>query len=385
MPNDNRTGIWLHRLPVFNGTFSWDKKTLQANIKAEKPDYDPNDPKTWPRMTVQKLRQFLGEAYDGTIEPPTGIAYERMIVLACLQKRPGIQNEVGKLKQLSSGNTVDVKLCFYRFPFTYGCGGKVMRCDCLTAGNRLNWIQTITGRNPGANQSTDGSQSEQPKSPAEAFNEVLQMINDAPPDTSAEIDALRQEINGLEEKLKVQGARVSSLEREHDKTVRHNQEQLEDIKCKEEKLAASRRSEAKLQIQHKALETDLSRSKFRERQLQQMLTDVSNDRRAAKERVGILEQTVRERDRQLSAKSQDLEVAKKAAIDADERVLKIWAEMKSKRRRGAREALATIPLDRRRRRQSLGLEQSRTGDCPSSMFRLKVSLSMSPHPWYLRA
>lgn len=76
----------------------------------------------------------------------------------------------------------------------------------------------------------------------------------------------------------MQGARVSSLEREHDKTVRLNQEQLKNIKCKEEKLAASRRSEAKLQVQHKALETDLSRSRFRERQLQQMLTDVSNDR-----------------------------------------------------------------------------------------------------------
>lgn len=191
MPSDNRTGIWLHHLPVFNSTFSWDKKTLQANIKAEKPDYDPNDPKTWLRMTVQKLRQFLGEAYDGMIEPPTGIAYEQMIVLAYLQNRPGIQKEVEKLKQLSSGNTVDVKLCFYRFPFTHGCGGKVMRCDRLTAGNRLNWIRTITGRNPRVNQSTDGSQSEQLKSSAEAFNKVLKMISDAPPDTSAGIDALR--------------------------------------------------------------------------------------------------------------------------------------------------------------------------------------------------
>lgn len=49
---------------------------------------------------------------------------------------------------------------------------------------------------------------------------------------------------------------------------------------------------------------------------------------------------MRERDRQLSAKSQDLEAAKKAAIDADERVLKIWAEMKKskeaeRRKRGA--------------------------------------------------
>jgi hypothetical protein len=43
----------------YTGEFSMDTKTLHANIKLVKPDYEPGDPLTWPRMLHSDVQVFF--------------------------------------------------------------------------------------------------------------------------------------------------------------------------------------------------------------------------------------------------------------------------------------------------------------------------------------
>lgn len=86
MPYDKSKDIFLNDLEEFTGTFSWDKATLVSNIKAVKPDYRWIDPTTWPRITAEYLCRFEGKDYDGEKVLPKGIvAYDTAVVDNFLQ------------------------------------------------------------------------------------------------------------------------------------------------------------------------------------------------------------------------------------------------------------------------------------------------------------
>ncbi|KAI4951692.1 hypothetical protein J4E86_007108 [Alternaria arbusti] len=62
-------------LPRYEGTFSFVSSRLYASIKRVIPNYDKDDPKTWPYVTLSTIEKL--RPYHGYPDLPTGVAYQR--------------------------------------------------------------------------------------------------------------------------------------------------------------------------------------------------------------------------------------------------------------------------------------------------------------------
>ena len=64
-------------LRTYEGTFSFVSSRLYDNIRYAMPDYDKNDPKTWPYVTLAAIEKH--RPYQGYPDLPAGVAYQRSI------------------------------------------------------------------------------------------------------------------------------------------------------------------------------------------------------------------------------------------------------------------------------------------------------------------
>ncbi|KAF3033300.1 hypothetical protein E8E11_003847 [Didymella keratinophila] len=306
-----RKTILLDDLPMFRGDFTWGQADLIRNIKATKPDFNTRDPKTWPRMTSKKLTRLTGGTYYGHEELPFGLAYDSRIASAYIDRRPLRPIPEISFRKDEDGDDVHLNRRFYQFPFIQRVTGLVLPSDDKLDKLRAMELQLgkLTHKSPKVSKASpevplippQPPQPEKPTSSVEAFNEVLKMMNDIPADNGAEMNALQEEVKELREKLRAQDKRFSNLLAEHKEATELNEEQRAAIKLTTEELRSAKRAHAGLKN---------------------------------------ATQSIKKKDEQLAEKDQQSRAAKKAAADADERVLKIWAEMKKskeseQRKRGA--------------------------------------------------
>ncbi len=302
--NDRRT-IWPRTLPFFAGDFSWDERALHANIKAEKPDYDPHDPATWPRMTMRHLRTALRNVERGDKILPVGIAYDRQICVK-YHCEPMYQGDV-LVTQAHTKTSVLMDNLFYRFPFQFGRSGVPYSSESLLAKNRDFYVDKVTGGRSMAANEINEPQSDKPKSSNEAFEEVLQMMNETPSNGDVGIGALQRENIALKAKLADQTEQARSNEQIHRTLLRNLTE----------KLAVTKQAEADLNETNLGFREQARKSRHR--------------RKRAQREVKALQKAVEEKDQLLAEQTRRLQAAEQAAADADERVLKIWTEMKRAR------------------------------------------------------
>ncbi|KAH6633283.1 hypothetical protein C7974DRAFT_168665 [Boeremia exigua] len=330
MADDNRATVRPHMLPLYEGKFSWSQATLNANIKAKKPDHDPYNPATWPRMTMSQLTISLGMEYSGIVALPIGLAYDQQVY----DKYQFFHKTRGSIRitQISTGTQVRINPAFYYFPFLYGRFGTPYQKPGLLAINREHWMEKVTGVAPTkegkpmveksslekpsmGNPLAKKPSVEKPESSAAALEEVLRMMNESPSLNSAQVAALENDIAALKTQLADRHKLILSMKLQHHTALASLADELE--------VASS--SKAALSHDLAALKTKLSSSETLWKQ-----SSTAADRRAAaaEKRVGFLEQAAKQNDQQLAEKSKQLEAAQKEAVNADERVMKIWAEMK---------------------------------------------------------
>lgn len=257
---------------------------------------------------------------------------------------------------------------FYQFPFICGRNGKELKHHGLMARNYEHWIERVTGLvSPSTDKREKGrsmelqsgilwskspkvpqmamkvpteplqptqqpqqpqlTQSEKPTSSAEAFNQVLKMMNDTPADNSTEIDDL-QEVKELGRKLQAQDQRCSNLQAEHKKATELKEEQRNTIKLTREELWSTKQAHAGLKVENEKLQITTRQTNHLRIRLQEAYDDAKKGRKAAEQELGGCKESLTKKDEQLAEKTQQLEAAKTAASDADERVMKIWTEMK---------------------------------------------------------
>jgi hypothetical protein len=99
----------------YNGVFSWDTITLQANIKGVKTDYSPHDPRSWPMISIDTCRLDV----DLDRSPPSFVAYTAVSAgiyfKAPEQQRPpycAVFNHITK-------PDVFINRYFYKYPFNF--------------------------------------------------------------------------------------------------------------------------------------------------------------------------------------------------------------------------------------------------------------------------
>jgi myosin heavy subunit len=277
---------------------------------------------------------------------------------------------------------------FYQFPFICGRNGKELKHHGLMARNYEHWIERVTGlvspsidkrekgrsmelqsgillskspkvpemalkvptkplQPPQQPQQPQLTQSEKPTSSAEAFNQVLKMMNDTPADNNTEIDDVQEEVKELGRKLQAQDQRCSNLQAEHKKATELKEEQRNTIKLTREELWSTKQAHAGLKVENEKLQITTRQTNHLRIRLQEAYDDAKKGRKAAEQELGGCKESLTKKDEQLAEKTQQLEAAKTAASDADERVMKIWTEMKKskeseQRKRGAGDGAGAI-------------------------------------------
>lgn len=100
----------LRKLQKFQGRWSWNEKTLEANIKAAKPDYNEQDPRTWPFIELSLIEKTNGCIYTGYGALPRSVVYEQIIVDRYLDAHPGIMLENRKRAEVREAEAKAAKV-----------------------------------------------------------------------------------------------------------------------------------------------------------------------------------------------------------------------------------------------------------------------------------
>lgn len=273
-------------------------------------------------MTLHQLVVSSGSAYDGRMLP-LGLVYDKDICFQFCRKQDYFGNCL--VKQTSTEDRVAINKMFYRFPYLYGRSGTLYRSSGLPAVNRDIWIEKVTGRKPGAvdkqiegeHRSGEEVQSETPKTSVDVFNDVLKMMNDTPPDDSTNVTALREEVDQLKERLEQQELQATKADVERQHSIRQLQHQL----------AASKHSENMLKSTVSVLRRQIFQSKRQHKEAVRASNSARTRAETAEQNAKVLNKALETTIKQLK-KEKQLQVTKDAAADADQRLAKIWTEMK---------------------------------------------------------
>ncbi|KAF2036690.1 hypothetical protein EK21DRAFT_52211 [Setomelanomma holmii] len=121
--------VHRNRLPRYTGGFSWDASTLQADIKSIMPEYDCNDPWTWPLITTGSLEISLRYRCHGKQHLPFGAVYEPELVKLFTTHH---NDEELIVRKTSSGKKT-LRRYFYYFPFAYDRSGRTTIREMMTS------------------------------------------------------------------------------------------------------------------------------------------------------------------------------------------------------------------------------------------------------------
>ncbi|KAH5332554.1 hypothetical protein HBI12_052740 [Parastagonospora nodorum] len=163
------------KLPEYRGKFSWAAATLRAHIEAVMPKYDRFDPKTWPLVTADYLRSFLGHEYDGTQLLPLYVAYERGLVDKCVAH---FADKLVNVMQADGQTTTNRGLYFYLFPFVYNSQGQARKFEYMHADHYITWVSDLTGTVP-ITRTKGRNGKDVPALPPSAFTECLEILKEA--------------------------------------------------------------------------------------------------------------------------------------------------------------------------------------------------------------
>jgi hypothetical protein len=220
-------------LPKYAGSFSYDSRTLQQHIQASKPDYDKYNPKTWPVVTQQHVRDLLNDDYIGEQILPPYVAYERQLVEVCIGQWP---NRVIKIER-SDGEITKRSLFFHHFPFIYDRRGRARNFEYMHADHYSLWVSEITGKLP--ETCTKGNDASPHKS-MNPFDEIIEMIHETQAEVMAnESEALRQEIATTRKFLENEKERADTAEKINSNTKATHEIRLADERRRTEALAQS--------------------------------------------------------------------------------------------------------------------------------------------------
>lgn len=341
------------KLPQYHGKFTFDPKTLRDNIKALKPDYDPDDPKTWPVVTSQCVQQRLGFPYVGHQQLPPNVAYERNLVDRCVSLHADKEIEVVR----TNGGITKRSLFFHHFPFVYNKHGQARGFEYMHADHYIQWVEGMTGKVPETRTKGKDTPTRTPETQPDAFTEILEMLQtDRPLVTARETELLRQQLARTQEELVEERKRAAEaikekvdIEKGHVKELAEQDRRLEAI-VQGGKLLKEGMQEAlsREKAQHDATRTSLASCN---RRITFALERVHQEvRRAnmAEARVERRDKTLKLRDQQLSSEKEEAETrakqverlrteavaARKEAETAKEQINKIRDEMKKNREDG---------------------------------------------------
>lgn len=193
----------LDSLPDFTGALLRSRRGLTADIKQHKPDYDANDPRTWPVMTQRHFDVHPEGEYC-----LLHVAHRSDIAVELASQDPNVDVPV---RVEMSDAAIMLNDRFFRFPFTYKREGYRRTSDILPAADLRYWVAAVSGSLPNDLRITQDAEQVRPKSCDEAFEQALAILDDTHAESAIEMCALKREVSDLKDEISASTAREAGL------------------------------------------------------------------------------------------------------------------------------------------------------------------------------
>ncbi|KAF2706485.1 hypothetical protein K504DRAFT_536693 [Pleomassaria siparia CBS 279.74] len=370
-------------LKPYTGTYSCHQEKLRENVKVFDPAYDEDDPKTWPYITQDNIRDQYG--INGALSLPMRVAYDRGIATRWHSKYPSSADN-----KMCLGGGVWIKLSFYLFPFVFDVDGKLREREEMTGSDYAAWMRMFTGAEPACNESVRGVEESRVLSPRTAYEQVMEMLNTEEMNTAAEVGRLQSELIDRQTELLGEKRREETRQKAHQAEVDEERKKVDMAETRAKTLDEERKNEAKRaetaeakakklkeELMQEIKRTDTAEAKVksldeqrkkeakraeaaetRARAFEQQneasaelansvevkLKALEKQRQNASTRVKDAESRAEALEQKLEECNGQLSLAKKEIGDADQRLMAIHAQMmKAKTPRGSKTAALGSP------------------------------------------
>ncbi|KAJ4324334.1 hypothetical protein N0V94_001394 [Neodidymelliopsis sp. IMI 364377] len=193
----------LDSLPEFTGQLYRDNGILRANIGHEFPDYDCDDPRTWPVFSKSLLNRRNGGQH--TIQ---SVAYARDLSIHFGEQIP-VPNDRVEVRVRRNGESVRLIPRFWKFPYTYTPDGLERTDDVLPAADLVRWVWAVTGKIPVALKKIESKKSYL-LSITETFEDIFAVLEDDRIRTAAEMGELKDRLEVVEGELETERKKGAS-------------------------------------------------------------------------------------------------------------------------------------------------------------------------------
>jgi hypothetical protein len=223
-------------LPVWDAIFSRDEGLLHGKIKKIKPDYNKNDPKTWPIFTPHEdIQRLMDDHTEPTL--PRKVAYSVQF-MNMYEHLPDAKKALGRELVYSS--------LFRDYPFSFTETGHRRVPQVLTESSYNTWMRNfgdlrllsaqsdapVTTQNPQVTSRVANAQNNAPVipqnsavSPQVAYEQVMTTLHAPNIFSSAEVDGLKKNLDVTKDELKTSMEEVAT-----------NKGLFDTFKAKSEKL-----------------------------------------------------------------------------------------------------------------------------------------------------
>ncbi|CAI9637308.1 unnamed protein product [Alternaria burnsii] len=331
----------------WDGDFTWDGHFLRMHIETVTPGYNINNPITWP--LIRKVIATGTQAdHSKTTVPPQWLVYDQKLVRGF--KR--LQNTQGKSIETSQY----MRNLFLHYPFNYDRYGKLRDHPHITPDELEEWKkqmscvvrtrkQEAVTKNATTNDHTNDEATKNTSSEA-AMNEIMKMLG-SEADTDiipyTRVVELEEELEKTRKQVSEANKRVGIAEQAKDRqhvayqaacktySTRVSDEVYELRKYWTNLLSQERtnlgNAKELLVLMKEAMDQEKTRADTAERDIEALRTDLagcSNDLKESKKEAEELKAEVKQSNKDISAANQ------KAAV-AEQQILKILEEMKTKK------------------------------------------------------
>jgi hypothetical protein len=247
------------KLPQFNGFFSFDSTILKHHVKAAKPDYNPNDPKTWPVVPFTSVYMKNGKNYDGSKLLPPFVAYERRLINLYVAMHPDRQIGVPR----DDGGITKRSMYFHFFPLFYDENGRARSSASMDADQYDSWVRGVIGKVPKARTPTQDTAGPIAKND-EPYHEILGMLQESQSNTTLEDEcsSLRQELAAARKQVKDAKELAKAAAEVEDKISNALRKELADEK-KQRASDAARAEEELSALKERAKDQEIELQAFR--------------------------------------------------------------------------------------------------------------------------
>jgi len=307
----------------WTGIYSWDSHLLRLHITMVKPDYDRDDPRTWPLIKnvcrTERELEIMKEEF-----PAVRLAYDQGIT-DYLRLLPPLK----KTRWHLANACPDVSIRFAGYPFNFDKEGVMRRYPHIPKAEYDEWMQLFGKRSadkPAVEKDAQPQESGQATtesaediSPQTAYEQIIKTFADTQHSTSTTISNLELELTNTKNACSIQVRRAELAERK----VEHIRAfyKIEMLKGADRRINGfnkelqsyrDRISEQKAVAQAALASLEVSRQKVR----------------TTEEQVGQLQTALVERQ-------SELEIARKETAQANEKIMAVWTEVhKGKRKAG---------------------------------------------------